>query len=110
MKTEAINLAGELSISQLMALIKRYSMFLTVDTGPMHIAAALGVRTIALFGPGDFNKWAYKNPSFMVIRKEVRCSPCYNYECASHECMRAITVEEVIEKIHLALGEVTVKR
>src|SRR5690606_25793788 len=71
-----IDLAGRTSIRELMALIKCCSAFLTNDSGPMHIAAALGTPLLALFGSTNEVKTG-PYPQGEVIHKHVECSPCY---------------------------------
>lgn len=94
-----INLAGKTTIRSLMALIQKCSVFLTNDSGPMHIASALGTKLVALFGstsdvktgPFGVNK---------IIHKHVECSPCYKRVCPiDFRCMTKISVEEVYAEI-----------
>lgn len=99
----AINLAGLTSLRQLASLISLCNVFLSNDSGPMHIADALGVAVIALFGstseivtgPSQKNR---------VIHKHVKCSPCYKRTCPiDFCCMKAIEVEEVYQHVLQAL-------
>lgn len=94
---DAVNLIGRTTLRELMALVKRCSLFITNDTGPMHIASALNVPVVAIFGPTDPVRTSPLGVS-TVIRKEVNCSPCRYRSCPlNHECMERITVEEVLE-------------
>lgn len=93
----SFNLAGKTGIRQLMALINKCDLFLTNDSGPMHIACALQVPVIALFGStspeitGPYNKGLY-------LRKKVFCSPCFKRECPiDFRCMKSISVNEVYQ-------------
>ncbi|MDP1879501.1 MAG: lipopolysaccharide heptosyltransferase II [Parachlamydiaceae bacterium] len=94
-----INLAGKTTLRQLMALIQMCHLFLTNDSGPMHIASALGVPLIALFGStSDVATGPYNGG--LVIHKHVPCSPCYRRECPiDFRCMKEISIDEVYESI-----------
>jgi len=94
-----IQLAGKTTLRTLMALIRLCAVFLTNDSGPMHIAAALNVPLLALFGStSDVKTGPYK--SGKVIHKHVECSPCYKRKCPiDFRCMKRITVEEVYAEI-----------
>ncbi len=100
-----INLAAKTSIRELMALIKLCSVFLTNDSGPMHIAAALQTPLVALFGStSDVKTGPY--PKGKVIHKHVECSPCYKRVCPiDFRCMKRIEVEEVYNELIKKLEE-----
>lgn len=89
------NLAGTTSLRQLMALTHRCDVFISNDSGPMHIAGALGTRVVALFGSTSPEATApLKNAK--VLRKPVGCSPCFKRECPiDFRCMMSISVDEV---------------
>ncbi len=96
---KVINLCGKTSINQLAALIKNCSVYISADSSPLHIAAAVGTPVVALFGPTDplrHMPWANK---FIVMRKDIECSPCYKAHCKNNRCMSRITVEEVLGAI-----------
>ena len=99
MPERVINLAGKTHLRQLLALIQACHLFLTNDSGPMHVASALNVPLIALFGStSDIATSPYKGG--LVIHKHVKCSPCYRRECPiDFRCMKEISVEEVYQKI-----------
>ena len=94
-----VNFAGQTSLRQLMALIQSCHLFLTNDSGPMHVASALGIPLIALFGStSEVATGPYQGGH--VIHKHVPCSPCYRRECPiDFRCMTRITVEEVYREI-----------
>jgi len=95
-----------LTLKQLAVLIKRFNLFITNDSGPMHIAAASSTPIIALFGPGDIYKFSpyCSRDRYQIIRKEVDCKrPCYASSCRSHQCMRLITVEDILEAVKKVL-------
>ncbi len=94
-----VNLAGETSLRQLAALLKRLRLFITNDTGPMHIAAAVGVPLVGIFGPGEYDRYKPIGPPERVValRAQVDCSPCPRYACSSMKCLFAIEVDDVLE-------------
>ncbi|MCX7918465.1 MAG: lipopolysaccharide heptosyltransferase II [bacterium] len=102
-----INAVGKTTLRQLTALIKRCIVFVSADTGPLHIAAAVGIPVVALFGPSDPNKTGPYTTQKIVIWKKPKCSPCsFTTECDyGHNCMQRITVNEVV----LAIQELTTK-
>ncbi len=99
MPANVVNLAGTTSIRELSSLISLCTVFLTNDSGPMHIADALGVKTIALFGSTD-PKITGPYGGGCVIQKKVPCSPCYKRVCPiDFPCMKGIAAEQVYEQI-----------
>ena len=98
-----INLCGKTNLKELVALIAGAKVVVSNDSGPMHIAAALGVPVIALFGPTDPVKtgpygWQGKK-NLKVIRTPISCSPCFKKKCKEPLCMKGISVEQVFEGI-----------
>lgn len=101
----AINLAGLTTLRELMAIISILRVFLTNDSGPMHIADAIGCPVVALFGSTDH---VVTGPYLTgkVIRKDVACSPCFKRTCPiDFRCMKRIECEEVIKAIKDKLWE-----
>ena len=97
-----INLAGKTNIQELCANIGGCSLFITNDSGPMHVAAAYQVPTVAIFGPTKYKETSqWKNEKSKIVRHEMKCSPCMKRECplGHHECMTTITAHEVIEAV-----------
>lgn len=94
-----INLAGLTSLRELACLIKLSSVLLTNDSGPMHMAAALGTPLVALFGStSEVVTGPYKTGT--VIHKHVECSPCYQRVCPiDFRCMKQIETDEVYDAI-----------
>jgi heptosyltransferase I len=105
MKLKAENWAGETTLKELAALASLSDLFITTDTGPMHLAAAAGAKVVALFGPTAPWRTGPYGTSHIVVRKGLECSPCFQRKCGDVQCMEAITVEEVLEKIN-AKGKV----
>lgn len=95
-----LNLAGQTTLRQLMTFIQSCRVFLTNDSGPMHIASALNVPLVALFGStSDVTTGPYKGGK--VIHKHVACSPCYRRTCPiDFRCMKNIEVEEVYQTLN----------
>lgn len=91
--------AGRLSIRGTAALLSECALVVSTDSGPMHLAQAVGTPTVALFGPDDPALTGPLNSSDVVIRKDLECVPCLEKECARPEveCMRGITPAEVME-------------
>lgn len=94
-----INLAGKTSIRELLALIESCNVMLTNDSGPMHIASALNVPLLALFGStSDVKTGPYSGGT--VIHKRVECSPCYKRVCPiDFRCMKRIESDEVYQAL-----------
>lgn len=96
------NLAGKTSVQELCAMIGGLNLFITNDSGPMHVAAAYQVPTVAIFGPTrhlETSQW--RNEKSVIVRHDMECAPCMKRECplGHHECMKSITAEEVIEAV-----------
>lgn len=104
MEEKPIIVSGIFNIKQFAALVKRLDLFITADTGPLHIANAVGAKKIiALFGPTSQNiTGPYPSDNIVILSKNIGCKiPCYKVKCKDNRCMKAITPEEVIEKIKL---------
>jgi len=96
-KTPVINLAGELNLGQLIAFTEKLHAFIGNDSGAMHVAAALDVPTIAIFGPTDWKTTAPFSTKARLVRHPVDCSPCMLRTCPiAHPCMTGVRVEDVI--------------
>lgn len=97
--TKPVNAVGCTSITQLGALIKRCRVFLTGDSAPMHVASSMGATFIALFGPTDPARHFEPTEKGIVIKKDLKCGPCYKSKCKRNICMENISVEEVYKLI-----------
>lgn len=89
-------IVAKINLRQLAALAQRCDLFISNDSGPVHIAAAIHTPTIAIFGPSDPRKYAPYGKGHLVVRKDLPCSPCGQHRCKSHDCMKLITVEDVL--------------
>ena len=83
------------TLGQLASLIRRADLFISGDTGPMHIASALGVPQVAIFGPKDPIIYGPYQKNAVVVRKELDCSPCTKRTCNNPICITSITPGEV---------------
>jgi len=97
MRSTAINMAGKTTIRGLMSLIKRCKIFITNDSGPMHISAALSVPTLAIFASTDPVATGPFGDGNVVMRSPVNCSPCLKRQCPQghYRCMEQVTAEGV---------------
>lgn len=109
-KSKPIVAVGRTDLLELASLIKRFKVYLTPDSAPMHIAAAVGVPFVALFGPTDPKRHLPPAKDYAVLYKsrDLKCVPCYSPRCLKNfRCMRKITVDEVYSEVKkfLARGE-----
>ncbi|MBN2433561.1 MAG: lipopolysaccharide heptosyltransferase II [Acidobacteria bacterium] len=95
-----INLCGETAVDELIALIAHCHLFVSNDSGPMHVAAALQVPQIAIFGSTDPVATGPFSARAVVVKKPVECSPCFQRECPIDlRCFKAVTVDEIFRLI-----------
>jgi heptosyltransferase II len=98
MERPALNLAGRTSLRELVALISLGRLFVTNDTGPMHVADALGIPILAIFGPTDPVATGPGRARSAILKKDVPCWPCLYRKCPyDHRCMTGIGPEEAFE-------------
>ena len=91
------NLAGETTLHQFIDLAAACSLLLTNDSGAMHVASALGVPTVAIFGATDDTTTGPTGPLARVVREHAECSPCLLRECPiDHRCMTRVTTHRVV--------------
>ncbi|MBU6411295.1 MAG: glycosyltransferase family 9 protein [Verrucomicrobia bacterium] len=98
--SRALNLCGRLSLPQMIEWLRLADLMITNDTGPMHVAAALGTPVIALFGPTEPRRTGPYGQLHGVLRVELPCSPCLKPRCAWKnpvECLTAIPPESVLQ-------------
>ncbi|MEK6673086.1 MAG: glycosyltransferase family 9 protein [Nitrospirota bacterium] len=100
----AVPAAGKLSIRETAAIIEKMNLFITNDTGPMHIAFALKTPTIALFSPTDPRLCGpHHADRVAIISKPITCNPCTGKKCLNPVCMEQIEVKEVVESAKVML-------
>lgn len=99
------NYAGETTLAQFVDLAAGCELFLTNDSGSMHIASALGVPTVAIFGATNDITTGPTGSNARVVRQPVECSPCLLRECPiDHRCMTGVSVERVVREALQLLG------
>ena len=99
MKTSSIDLAGATTVGLLPALLSRASLLITNDSGPMQIAAAVGIPMVALFGPTSAARTGPYGVGHDVLTGKVPCSPCFSRTCHNTrplECLRTVSPEQVL--------------
>jgi heptosyltransferase-2 len=102
----AVNRIGKTSLEDLITELESCRLLLTNDTGTMHLAAFLGIPTVAIFGSTEPLKTAPLGDGHVIIRHHVECSPCFLRECPiDFRCMKAVTVEEVTQSVLSLLKE-----
>ena len=104
LKTSGTDLTGRTSLLELAAQLRRCRLLLTNDTGTMHLAAYLGVPTVAIFGSTEPQLTGPTGIGHVVIRHHVECSPCFLRVCPlDFRCMKAVTVEEAVSAVERVL-------
>jgi len=101
---KAISLAGMTTLRELMQIMRKATVVISNDSGPMHIAAAFSVPVAALFGPTSPLRTGPYGRGHCIIRSATNCSPCFKKRCGDVKCMREITVEMVYEKVRDTLS------
>jgi ADP-heptose:LPS heptosyltransferase len=102
-----------LSLGQLSALLARMDLYVGNDSGLTHLAAALGVRTVALFGPSDIERWAPRGKKVTLLTRKVECSPCelsVMKTCPHRKCLTRLSPEFVIAELERLADGVTLTR
>lgn len=105
--TNFINLINKTSIQELCDYISMLDLFITNDSGPMHIAASFNIPIIAMFGPTDSKETSPWSKNAILLNKNLSCAPCKKRECPlkHHNCMKLITPDEVIESANKILSK-----
>jgi heptosyltransferase-2 len=95
MRHHSLNLAGQTPIGELPALLAACHLFIGNDSGAMHLAGAVGLRVVGIFGPTDPLGTSPVSSEFRMVRHPVECSPCFLRECPiDHRCMTRIQVDD----------------
>jgi heptosyltransferase-2 len=96
------NLAGKTTIPELINHISNLDLFITGDSGPMHVAAAFEVPTVAIFGPTKDNETSqWMNEKSLIVKKNLDCQPCMKRTCplGHHDCMNLIKAVDVLDSV-----------
>jgi ADP-heptose:LPS heptosyltransferase len=99
---------GQLRLAELAALVEQCDLFLGADSGPAHLAAAVGARVAVLFsGTNDPRQWQPCGERVRLVRQAVACQPCHRQACrwANHPCMRGLRPDRVMAAIEPWLAE-----
>ena len=104
MKNRPLNLAGRTGLKELACLYDRCQVLVTTDTGPMHIAAAMGCSVVALFGPTSPLRTGPYGSGHRVMTSGAACGPCFKKTCDQWSCMRDITVDGVFDAVREAFS------
>ena len=100
MGSQPIVLSGKTSIRELMCVLKRCTILVTNDTGPMHVAQALGVPVVAIFGSTDPETTCPSGGEQALVRAKVRCAPCLLRACPiDHRCMTGVSTDQVMSAV-----------
>jgi heptosyltransferase II len=96
------NLANKTSIKELISQIKLFDLFITGDSGPMHLSAALNIPTVSIFGPTNHHETSqWMNDKSIIVKKNLNCQPCMKRYCPlkHNNCMRLIEASEILEAV-----------
>jgi ADP-heptose:LPS heptosyltransferase len=109
-QTDVLDLTGRTTWAESAALIQQARVYLSADTGALHVAYGVGTPTVSLFGSGNYSKWAPPGKHHVMVRKGLSCSPCthlgFTPRCPhGMQCMAAIRVGDVITALEEALGK-----
>ncbi len=107
MNENVLNMAGKTNLKELAYLYSNCDLLISTDSGPMHIAAAMGCSTIALFGPTAPWRTGPYGKGHVIIRDEIACSPCFKKKCNHRTCMINISVDRVFDTVTKAMKERT---
>lgn len=106
LKTDTPLVILDQPIKRLAAFIKLCDIFICNNSGPLHLAAAMGISTVSTMGPTDYDLWHPLGDRNIVITEELPCSPCNKAECREHDCMNLITVEKVMDAVVRQLRQI----
>jgi len=109
MPRKPIDLTGKTSIAALPALLSQCHLFLGNDSGAMHVAAAVGLPVVAIFGPTDPHGTAPVTPRHTIVQQKPYCSPCFLRRCPTdHRCMKSVTTEMVESAVNFCIKSLEV--
>lgn len=93
------------SLRSLMALLAKCDLLVCLDSGPMHLVAAVNIPTVAIFGPGEYWRWQPRHNGSRIVRQPLDCAPCSQDTCCTPECMLKVHEEEVLAACELVLAQ-----
>lgn len=97
---KALSIAGKTDIKELICIIRNARYVISNDSGPMHIASALGIPVVAIFGPTNPVRTGPYGDNHITLKSDISCSPCYKKSCKNIRCMDDISVEKVYDAIN----------
>ncbi len=100
----ALDWTGRTSLVELAALFERSALLLTNDSGPMHLAAAVGTPLVAVFGPTNPARTGPYSDRAAVVTSAAHCAPCYRRQCDRLVCLHEVRVEDVLRHAHSLLS------
>ena len=100
-RSGVVDLVGRTRLRELAALVDLANQVVCHDSGPLHIAAALGKPTVAIFGPTNWLRTGPYGPTAVVVSHPIQCAPCYRRECPDkhHNCLRQLDVDRVFARV-----------
>jgi ADP-heptose:LPS heptosyltransferase len=105
MRAPAVDLCGRTGLGALAALLADARLLVGNDSGPAHLAAALGTPSVTLFLSGDPVRWSYDSERHRVARVQVECNPCPHLSCPiDHRCASRLHVGAVLAQVDAVLG------
>ena len=114
---QVIDVAGEIDLPELAAVLEQIDLLLTGDTGPMHLAAAVRTPIVAVFGPSDPVRYAPSGAADRIVRIDLPCSPCNRIRlpperCVGHipECLTSIPAARVFDAVLSSLDQISASR
>ena len=110
LKKNCVNLSGKTSVADVASVLRRVKLFISNDSGPVHISCAVGTPVIAIFGRSDRglspSRWGPTGKRDIVLHKDVGCEECLAHNCVKgFKCLEAITVDEVGAAADKILGK-----
>ena len=103
MQGKTLNLAGRTSLAELAGVMSKAMVAITADTGPMHLAAALGTKVVAIFGPTAPWRTGPFGAGHRVVRLDLACSPCFKRRCPEPRCLTGLSPDAVLAAVEKSL-------
>ena len=97
-KSKPINAAGKTTLGELVALVKKCKVLISTDSAPVHIASAVGTPVVAIFGPTDAARHKPPGENVVIIKTELKCSPCYKLDCRHLKCIKELDTKDIVKE------------